>query len=133
LHGAIRGRPRFVGYTVEELIVDQDQVKGAAKDIGGKMPPLSRWLSFVPGKSTLLLLFQAATRRVSVQAEDAASLPKERLVTATEELNQIADDVRDAQAASEPSFTAASSTDINSSGPEGPIRAPITRSASRKS
>jgi hypothetical protein len=57
-----------------------------------------RWLSFVPGKSTLLVLFGAAKRRVATQTDGADQLSDERLGSATEELNQIADDVRDAQA-----------------------------------
>jgi hypothetical protein len=58
---------------------------------------MMRWLSFVPGKSTLILLFLAAKRRVADQTEDLSELSDARIVSATEELNRIADDVRDAQ------------------------------------
>ena len=57
-----------------------------------------RWLSFIPDKSTLLVLFGAAKRRVAEQTDGADQLSDERIRSATEELNQIADDVRDAQA-----------------------------------
>jgi len=60
-----------------------------------------RWLSFIPGKTTLVLLFKAAKRRVTEQTDDVAELQNARIVSATEELNQIADDVRDARATSE--------------------------------
>ena len=53
------------------------------------------WLAFIPGKTVLVGLFKAATRRVTDETEDVGNLPNARIVTATEELNQIADDVRD--------------------------------------
>ena len=56
-----------------------------------------RWLSFIPGKATLVLLFNAAKRRLREQTDDVAELPDARIISATEELNQIADDIRDAQ------------------------------------
>lgn len=62
-----------------------------------------RWLTFIPGKATLLLLFNAAKRRLSEQTDDVAELPNARIISATEELNQIADDIRDAQDAPEES------------------------------
>ena len=67
------------------------------------MARLFDWLSFVPGKSTLVLLFEAARRRVAEQRDDIGDLPNARIESATEELNQIANDVRDAQLASEAS------------------------------
>ena len=58
-----------------------------------------RWINYwLSGKATLAQLFKAAKRRVAEQTDDIANLPKARIVSATEELNQIADDVRDAQA-----------------------------------
>ena len=60
-----------------------------------------RWLSFVPSKATLVLLFKAARHRVTEQTDDIDKLPNSRIESATEELNQIADDVRDAQSASD--------------------------------
>jgi len=56
-----------------------------------------RWLSFAPGKSTLVLLFMAAKRRVIEQTDGVADLSDERISSATEELNRIADDVRAAR------------------------------------
>jgi hypothetical protein len=56
-----------------------------------------RWLSFVPSKATLVLLFKAARRRVATQPGDIEELPNARIASATEELNKIADDIRDAQ------------------------------------
>jgi hypothetical protein len=56
-----------------------------------------RWLSFIPGKATLVLLFKAAKRRLIQQTDDVAELPDARIVSATEELHQIANDIRDAQ------------------------------------
>lgn len=60
-----------------------------------------RWLSFIPGKSTLIVLFNLAKRRLAEHTDDVAELPDARIVSATEELNQIADDIRDAHDASE--------------------------------
>lgn len=60
-----------------------------------------RWLNFIPGKSTLIVLFNLARRRVSEQTGDVAELTDARLVSATEELNKISDDIRDAHAAPE--------------------------------
>jgi len=56
---------------------------------------------FVPDKATLVLLFEAAKRRLAEETDDIAKLPDARIESATEELNQIADDVRDANAAPE--------------------------------
>lgn len=56
-----------------------------------------RWLSLVPCKATLVLLFKAARRRVATQTGDIEALPNARIISATEELNQIADDIREAQ------------------------------------
>ena len=53
------------------------------------------WLNFIPGKTVLVGLFKAARRRVTEETEDVGDLPNARIVSATEELNQIADDVRD--------------------------------------
>jgi hypothetical protein len=62
------------------------------------------WLSyFLSSKAKLALLFNAAKRRVAEQTDDITDLPKARIVSATEELNQIVDDVRDAHATPEAS------------------------------
>ena len=58
---------------------------------------------FIPGKATLALLFTAAKRRMAEQSDDVAELPTARIVSATEELNQIADDVREAKTSPEAS------------------------------
>lgn len=59
--------------------------------------PIMHWRPFIPGKATLVLLFMAAKRRLTEQTDDIAELPNARIITATEELNQITDDIRDAQ------------------------------------
>ena len=60
-----------------------------------------RWRPFTPGKATLVLLFMAAKSRLAAQTDDVAELPNARIITATEELNQIIDDIRDAPDAPE--------------------------------
>jgi hypothetical protein len=72
--------------------------------------PLS-WLPFVPSKASLVLLFNAAKRRVTQQTADIEALPNARIVSATEELNQIADDVREAQRTPEESPLALPASD----------------------
>ena len=57
-----------------------------------------RWPSYIPGKSTLLLLFKAARVRLMATSENVGSLPDKRIASATEEINQISDDIRDAKA-----------------------------------
>ena len=54
------------------------------------------WPSFIPGKATLVRHFKAAKRRLIMQRKAIAGLPNVRIVTATNELNQIVDDIRDA-------------------------------------
>jgi len=53
-------------------------------------------LSYIPGRSTLLLLFKAARGRLMVTSEYLGSLSEARLASATEEMNQISDDIREA-------------------------------------
>ncbi len=55
-----------------------------------------RWRSLIPGKATLVRHFQAAKRRLTVQRKAVAGLSTARIVSATDELNQIVDDIRDA-------------------------------------
>ena len=45
----------------------------------------------------MVVLFEAARRRLAKQRGDVAELPNTRIVTATKELNQITDDIREAQ------------------------------------
>jgi hypothetical protein len=52
--------------------------------------------SFIPGKATLVRHFHAAKRRLIAQRRAVAVLPDVRIVSATDELNQIVDDIRDA-------------------------------------
>ena len=54
-----------------------------------------RWIPYIPSRSTLALLFEAAKSRVAKETSDIRELPTARIISATEELNQIADDVRD--------------------------------------
>ena len=57
-----------------------------------------RWLPYKTAKAVLLLLFKRATRRVAGQTEEVAKLSNARIETATEQLNQVADEIRDAPA-----------------------------------
>jgi hypothetical protein len=52
-----------------------------------------------PRKTKLALLFEAARRRLTRDVGVVAGLPSKRIVTATAELNHIADDIQDAQPA----------------------------------
>ena len=61
--------------------------------------------SYAPTKATLLILFEAAKRRLAENSEHTFALPNERIASATEELNRIADDIRDASAGHDPSRT----------------------------
>ena len=58
-----------------------------------------RWRSFIPSKATLIRHFTAAKRRLIVQRKAIAGLSNVRIVRATNELNQIVDDIRDAPSA----------------------------------
>lgn len=49
-----------------------------------------------PRKAALVLLFEAARQRLARQRGDVAELPNTRIATATKELNQITDDIREA-------------------------------------
>ncbi len=81
---------------------------------------LMRWLPYVPRKGTLLMLFAAARQRVALQTAEAGNLSDARIDSATEELNQIADDVRDAEPVPAPSLSADALTRTGApSPPEG--------------
>jgi hypothetical protein len=56
-----------------------------------------RWRPVTPRKASLVLHFKAAKLRMIEQVDNVAKLPDARIVTATVELNQIVDDIRDAQ------------------------------------
>jgi hypothetical protein len=57
-------------------------------------------LSYIPRKSTLLLLFDKALLRLLEILEANGQLTEERLAVLTEERNRIADKIRDAPKAS---------------------------------
>src|SRR6059036_1564466 len=61
--------------------------------------------SYAPTKATLLILFEAAKRRLADNSEHTFALPNERIASTTEELNRIADDIRDASVGDDPSRT----------------------------
>lgn len=56
-----------------------------------------RWRPVVSRKENFVVLFKASKRRLAGQTDDIARLPSARIVSATVELNQIVDDIRDAQ------------------------------------
>jgi hypothetical protein len=56
-----------------------------------------------PRKKSLVLLFEAARRRLARQPGDIAALPNTRIVTATAEMKRVTEDIRDAQAPPEES------------------------------
>jgi hypothetical protein len=83
-----------------------------------------RWLSYIPGKSTLLVLFKAARVRLMANSENIGSLPDARIASATEEINRISDDIRDAKAAGSSDHADAAPAENKPADPElGP---PIT-------
>jgi hypothetical protein len=71
-----------------------------------------RWLSYIPGKSTLLVLFKAARVRLMASSENVGSLPDARIASATEEINRISDDIRDAKAAASSDLAVAAPAEI---------------------
>src|ERR1700686_4692272 len=52
---------------------------------------------YVPSSSTLVILFKIARARLMASSHNAALLTDARLISATEEMNQISDDIRDAE------------------------------------
>ena len=56
------------------------------------------WISYIPRKTTLLLLFETAQTRLLAISENADSLSHARLASAIAEINQISDDIRDGKA-----------------------------------
>ena len=55
------------------------------------------WPTYIPGSSTLVILFRLARARLSASPHDVSLLTDERLVSATEEMQKISDDLRDAE------------------------------------
>ena len=58
------------------------------------------WISYIPRKATLLLLFETAQTRLLAISENADSLSHARLASAIAEINQISDDIGKARGAS---------------------------------
>jgi hypothetical protein len=56
------------------------------------------WISYIPRKATLLLLFETAQTRLLAISENADSLSHARLASAIAEINQISDDIGDGKA-----------------------------------
>jgi hypothetical protein len=52
---------------------------------------------YIPRKSALLSLFKAARVRLAANSEQARRLSDTRIASATQEINQISDDIRDAK------------------------------------
>jgi hypothetical protein len=52
------------------------------------------WPTYVPSSSTLVILFKIARARLMAGSHYVALLSDARLISATEEMNQIADDIR---------------------------------------
>lgn len=64
----------------------------------GAQPDEMGSLSYIPQKSRLLLRFNAARMRL-IASERIGSLSDTRIASATEEINQISDDIRAAKSA----------------------------------
>ncbi len=54
------------------------------------------WPTYVPSGSTLVILFKIARARLMASSHNVALLTDARLISVTEEMNQISDDLRDA-------------------------------------
>ena|SRR3989442_15873478 len=55
------------------------------------------WPMYVPSSSTLVILFKIARARLMASSHNVALLTDARLISATEEMNKISDDIRDAE------------------------------------
>ncbi len=51
------------------------------------------WSTYVPSSSTLVILFKIARARLMASSHDVALLTDARLISATEEMNRISDDI----------------------------------------
>ena len=54
------------------------------------------WLTYVPSSSTLVILFKIARARLMASSHNVALLSDSRLISATEEMNKISDDISSA-------------------------------------
>lgn len=66
---------------------------------GGQAPAMSGWLPYIPATTTLVLLFKAARIRLMANAAAVEALSDAQIASATEEMNRISDDIRDARIA----------------------------------
>jgi hypothetical protein len=53
--------------------------------------------TYVPSSATLVMLFKIARARLMASSHDVALLTDARLISATEEMNAISDDIREAE------------------------------------
>lgn len=58
---------------------------------------IMNWQVYSPCSSTLVILFKIARARLMASSRNVALLTDARLISATEEMNQISDDIRDAE------------------------------------
>ena len=56
------------------------------------------WPMYVPSSSTLVILFKIARARLMASSHNVASLTDARLISVTEEMNKISDEIREAGA-----------------------------------
>lgn len=54
------------------------------------------WPTYVPSSSTLVILFKIARARLMASSHNVSLLTDARLISATEEMNKISDDIRGA-------------------------------------
>jgi hypothetical protein len=54
------------------------------------------WPTYTPSSSTLVILFKIARARLMASSHNVALLTDARLISATEEMNKISDDIRGA-------------------------------------
>jgi hypothetical protein len=60
---------------------------------------MNGWQPYIPETATLVLLFKAARIRLMANAAAIEALSDARIASATEEMNRISDDIRDARIA----------------------------------
>lgn len=58
---------------------------------------IMNWPAYSPSSSTLVLLFKIGRARLVASSRKAALLTDARLISATEEMNKISDDIREAE------------------------------------
>jgi hypothetical protein len=55
-----------------------------------------KWPTYVPSSSTLIVLFKIARARLMASSHNVALLSDARIISATEEMNKISDDIVEA-------------------------------------